>query len=437
MGLQQDFTFLHCADLHLDSPFRGIRSYSPVIAQKLSKAVFRSFERIIDLALQEKVDFVLLAGDLYDSADRSLSAQIALREQLVRLSYAGISAYIVHGNHDPLNGDQAKLALPDKVFRFKNEVEVFPLQTKDGLNIGNIIGYSYPESEENKNIARKMAESIQGAEGFNIALLHCNAGGIQDYANYAPCVLDDLRQSSIDYWALGHIHRPLVISRQDPVVVYPGTIQGRSIRETGAHGCYLVKVSAGRAIQSIFCPTDQIRWEEEEIDTSHLESDQDIFEALHALREKHRTIAEKRGIMLRVTLTGNTSLSRRLSREGYLEEMAEELNKTEETLSDFVWFERIQNRVHPLYPIENMRKTESFIGDFIREMDTFKSECCGRENFFSVIDEALGTTRWRGRELDSFLEELSAEEIREIVEKAMVQGLDGLLQGEDNLLCDL
>ena len=107
MGLQRDFTFLHCADLHLDSPFRGVRSYSPAIAGMLQDAVFKSFERVVDLALRERVDFVLLSGDLYDSADRSLSAQLALRRQLLRLSQAGIFVYMVHGNHDPLSGDRA------------------------------------------------------------------------------------------------------------------------------------------------------------------------------------------------------------------------------------------------------------------------------------------------------------------------------------------
>lgn len=432
MGLQRDFTFLHCADLHLDSPFRGVRSYSPAIAGMLQDAVFKSFERVVDLALRERVDFVLLSGDLYDSADRSLSAQLALRRQLLRLSQAGIFVYMVHGNHDPLSGDRAKLSLPERVFQFKGEVEVCPLYGKNDALIGHIAGYSYPTGDERGNVAIQMAKALESRKGFNVALLHCNVGGMEGHENYAPCSIEDLRDSSVDYWALGHIHRPMILSCENPLVVYPGTIQGRSVRETGPRGCYLVTVSAQGSISPIFYPTDKIRWWEETLDISSVEEEQVLMDTIENLRGKYRKEAEGRGIMLRVTLTGNTSLYRRLGRDGFMETLIGELNREEEALSDFVWIEAIQNKTRPDYSIENLRKTQTFVGDFLREIDTVRSQIRDNETLFALMDEGLGNGRWRRGDLEPYLQTLEREDIAQILEKAAIKGLDGLLKGEND-----
>ncbi|MDD3768905.1 MAG: DNA repair exonuclease [Aminobacterium colombiense] len=432
MGLQRDFTFLHCADLHLDSPFRGVRSYSPAIAGMLQDAVFKSFERVVDLALRERVDFVLLSGDLYDSADRSLSAQLALRRQLLRLSQAGIFVYMVHGNHDPLSGDRAKLSLPERVFQFKGEVEVCPLYGKNDALIGHIAGYSYPTGDERGNVAIQMAKALESRKGFNVALLHCNVGGMEGHENYAPCSIEDLRDSSVDYWALGHIHRPMILSCENPLVVYPGTIQGRSVRETGPRGCYLVTVSAQGSISPIFYPTDKIRWWEETLDISSVEEEQVLMDTLENLRGKYRKEAEGRGIMLRVTLTGNTSLYRRLGRDGFMETLIGELNREEEALPDFVWIEAIQNKTRPDYSIENLRKTQTFVGDFLREMDTVRSQIRDNETLFALMDEGLGNGRWRRGDLEPYLQTLEREDIAQILEKAAIKELDGLLKGEND-----
>src|SRR5437868_3130490 len=96
-----DFKFVHAADLHLDSPLRGVRAEGR-LREILDRATFTAMQRAVDLCLKEKVDFLLLAGDLFDAKDRSVRARLALREQLLRLDAAGIPSFIVHGNHDPL-----------------------------------------------------------------------------------------------------------------------------------------------------------------------------------------------------------------------------------------------------------------------------------------------------------------------------------------------
>jgi len=104
--------FIHCGDLHIDSPFKGISEIDPVLHDLLYRSTYESFNNIINLAIKEKVDCVLIAGDIYDSADKSLQAQLKFLEGLQRLSDDGIPSFVVHGNHDPLESWSATLEWP-------------------------------------------------------------------------------------------------------------------------------------------------------------------------------------------------------------------------------------------------------------------------------------------------------------------------------------
>ena len=122
--------FVHAADLHLDSPFSGLRSLAPDnVTSALRQATFDAYENIIDLCIAERADALLIAGDVYDGADRSLRAQLRFVDGLRRLDAAGIRSFICHGNHDPLNGWEARLDLPQGCVRFGDDVtgeSVFP-----------------------------------------------------------------------------------------------------------------------------------------------------------------------------------------------------------------------------------------------------------------------------------------------------------------------
>ena len=110
--------FVHTADLHLDSPFGGLRSIAPEIAETLYQATFNAYNNIIDLCIQEQVDALLIAGDVFDGADRSLKAQRKFVDGLNRLDGAKIRSFVFHGNHEPLNGGDAQVQFPRRCHRF-------------------------------------------------------------------------------------------------------------------------------------------------------------------------------------------------------------------------------------------------------------------------------------------------------------------------------
>ena len=191
------FTFIHAADLHLDSPFRGLSAHG-ALKDKLHEATFAALSRIVDLAISEKASFVVLAGDLFDERDRSVRARLRLRDALVRLHEAGIQSFIVHGNHDPLSGDTRALKLPSSVKVFSEKWEEASV-LRDGEVLCRVQGVSYPREKVTEDLSRHFGR--KGPE-FTVGLLHCNVGGDLTHANYAPCTVEDLGNRDLDYWAL-------------------------------------------------------------------------------------------------------------------------------------------------------------------------------------------------------------------------------------------
>ena len=214
--------FVHAAGLHLDSPFRGIRNEAPShVEGALSSATFDAYRNIIDLCLREQVAALLVAGDIYDGADRSLRAQLHFVHGLAQLEKAGIRSFIRHGNHNPPDGWEARLDLPAGCVRFGPEVDGFPV-FPDEPERATVHGVSYPAREVRENLTPLFAEAGSG-QGFNIGLLHANVGGNPDHDSYAPCSVSDLTETGLDYWAMGHVHTRRTLRERTQPSSIPGT----------------------------------------------------------------------------------------------------------------------------------------------------------------------------------------------------------------------
>lgn len=266
MEIMKAFSFIHTADLHLDSPFRGIYEINEDLSSELTEATFKTYNKIIDLCLEKNVDFLLISGDIYDGADKSLRAQLRFRDGLKRLATAGINVYIVHGNHDPLDIWSANLDWPENVHIFnKKTVEKLSVK-KDGEEVAQIYGISFQKKLVESNLAQEFPKISESEKSlFTIGLLHCNLGTNTGHEPYAPCSKKDLIDKNFDYWALGHIHKKLIIRDEYPLVVYSGNPQGLHPKESGAKGCFFVNVDESGAPTLEFIEVDSIRWFLEEL----------------------------------------------------------------------------------------------------------------------------------------------------------------------------
>ena len=151
----QPFRFIHCGDLHLGAPFNMLQVLAAPVDRAVSEATYVAFDTIIDTAIDEHVHAVVIAGDIYNSEDHNLEAQVRFVRAMYQLWEAHIPVYMVQGNHDPAESWKAQLQMPDNVHVFSSEqVQRFPLIVNN-IEIGGVYGISCGHGNENENYARQ------------------------------------------------------------------------------------------------------------------------------------------------------------------------------------------------------------------------------------------------------------------------------------------
>ena len=415
--------FVHAADLHLDSPFTGLKTAAPDnVANALYAATFTAYENIIDLCIDERVDALLVAGDVFDSADRSLRAQLKFVEGLKRLDEAGIRSFVCHGNHDPLDGWEARLDYPPGCKRFGAMFEAAPV-FEDNPQRAVVHGISYPTRDVYDNLALRVGRVDPNT--FSIGLMHANVGNRPGHDPYAPCSLDDLERPGINYWALGHVHTREVLSKQSPTVVYPGNSQGRHPNEPGARGVYLVEVDDDGTVNLDFRAVDTVRWERLDIDISGMETEQGLRDRLDQSMEDALAEADGRSVVLRVTLTGRGVLHGSLRRPGFIEDILNDLNGEWAHRSPFVWCERIEDETAPPFNREERVGGSDFLAEVLKTSDSAKEDPEIQARMRDSLDDL-----YRHRRYSKHLCEHSDDDLAALIEEAEAVVVD-LLAGDD------
>lgn len=363
-------TFIHAADLHLDSPMVGLKYLPKKIFERLQQSTFASFAKIVDAAILHQVDFVILAGDLFDGEDRSLRAQTRFRKQLERLAQQHIPVFIVHGNHDHLAGKWANIAMPQNAYVFPTEFTSETIEKQDGTKI-SLYGFSYPK----RHVTERRIDDYFRADGadFHIGLLHGHYEGNSDHGRYAPFSLADLLEKNYDYWALGHIHKRIHLT-EEPPVIYPGNIQGRHQNETGEKGCYLVTLTESNS-KLEFIPSADVIWENVSVDATTATSVAELQELCRNTVDQVRREAE--GILLHLTLQ-NVALPDAEKELLVLQELVETLQDEEkEENTSFVWPYKLTIEEAHQWEREHLITEADFYAELFQAVDTYETidEC--------------------------------------------------------------
>lgn len=354
------FKFIHAADIHLDSPLRGLSRYESAPAESIRDACRRAFENLIDLAIEENVAFVLLAGDLYDGDWKDYSTGIFLSQQVGRLGQHNISVFTVAGNHDAANRMTKVLDTPaNMTILSSRKVETIKL---DALAVA-IHGRSFGTQHVDANLAAGFSAAEKGM--FNIGLLHTSLDGREGHAVYAPCSIDDLRSKGYQYWALGHIHKQEFVSN-DPWIVFPGCVQGRHIRETGAKGCVLVTVEDG-TIEVDRIPLDVLRWALCSVDVTDVTEMREVLGRARKAIENERKSADGRPIAMRIRFAGATTLSKSIA--AYPERFEQQIKALgAEIAGDELWIERVETAVVGKLDLDSTLSDDSAFGKLLKEI---------------------------------------------------------------------
>lgn len=277
------FKFIHAADIHLDSPLKGLEQYEGAPVDQIREATRRALANLVELAVEQTVSFVLIAGDLYDGDWKEFRTGLFFVDQMRKLREAGIPVYLIAGNHDAANKMTKKLPMPDNVHLLAaNKPETVHLEACEVA----IHGQSFARSAVLDNLATGYPSPEPGM--FNIGLLHTSATGREGHETYAPCTIDDLRSKQYDYWALGHIHKRELLC-QDPPILFPGNLQGRHVRETGPKGCTLVTVDDQNRVRLEPVAVDVFRWEHCRVEAAGAENGDAVLDRVRSQLAKAAT----------------------------------------------------------------------------------------------------------------------------------------------------
>ena len=409
------FSFIHAADLHIDSPFRGVSAEAPEIATALHASTFRAYQALVETCIERGVDFLLIAGDVYDGQDRSLRAQLRFRDGLARLAEAGIRSYVVHGNHDPLDGRVGAIDWPEQVHVFGKQIDTVEF-VADGEPVAAISGVSFPKREVRQNLARKFKR--RKSTLFQIGLLHCNVGSDTGHEPYAPCDLEDLRSAGMDYWALGHVHTRQVLA-QDPWVVYPGNTQARHSREQDARGCYLVQVDAEGQAELEFVPLDVIRWVDGRISITEVESLDALEGAIVAKIEALARAADGRGIVCRIAVDGRGPLYGDLRAEDAADHLLERIRERFDGEAPFIWVQRVDIDARPEIDLADRAKRGDLLGEVLTAAREYREE----DGLSGLYEQALAEC-WGNTRVKKALDPPSAERLAALLTEAELLCLD-------------
>ena len=350
--------FLHAADIHLDSPMLNLDRYEGAPVEEFRSATRRAMDNLVMLAVEERVDFVLIAGDLYDGECKDMNTALALRRSLEDLAAADIRVFIAQGNHDA----QSRVT---KGFGLKMPANVHIFKTKKAHSVplddlGVVVhGQGFSDASITDNLSSGYPDPVSGA--FNIGLWHTNCGGAPAHDNYAPSTVEGLRAKGYDYWALGHVHKRQVLHQGDPWIVYPGNLQGRDVRETGPKGCTLVEVEGGQVTSVEHRALDVTRWAVCEVDTSECDGGEAVVNAVMNRLAEELEQADGRSLAARIVLTGASAAHKDLAT--HREHWNTQIRTTAaDRFDDRVWVEKVKHETKTSIDLESIAKRDDALG---------------------------------------------------------------------------
>ena len=323
------FRFIHTADLHLDSPLSSLALRNGELGELVRGATRKALERIVDLAIAEGVDALIVAGDLYDGSQTSMATALFLMGEMRRLDAAGVRVFLIRGNHDAQSQITRELTFPPNVHVFDGRGKPVRAGTLAGGREIHVHGISFAQPHAPGSLLPAFRAPV--ADAVNIGLMHTSLAGASRHDPYAPVGIADLAAHGFDYWALGHVHQRRVHA-QSPWIVMPGNPQGRDINEGGPKGVTLATIADDGAITLEERPTAIAVFERLAVDLAGVEDWRGMLERAEAVLGEAKAAAGGAHLVARLALTGGTPLAWRLRRDedlllGDLQNLADSLGE--------------------------------------------------------------------------------------------------------------
>lgn len=390
------FKFIHAADIHLDSPLRGLERYAGAPVEEIRGATRQALKNLVELAISEEVSFVLIAGDLYDGDWKDYNTGLFFVSQMARLSREGIRVVIIRGNHDAASQITKSLRLPENVF----ELSTQKVETKrfEDINVA-IHGQSYSKRDVTDDLSLKYP--LASKDHFNIGLLHTAMDGREWHDLYAPCKADGLIAKGYHYWALGHVHKREVISK-DPWITFPGNLQGRHAKETGPKGATLVKVEGGEVTSVEYPELDVVRWVVCDVDINEAASGYDMVDLVREALEREGLNAGGSTLATRVRVTGSSRAHKDISNDPA--QWANQIRATVADLGCNIWVEKILFNTRTTLDVEALLEHEDPLGNLLRAFRALRKNPEGLKELLKEFDDLKIKLPPEYRQMDNALD---------------------------------
>ncbi|MGQ3675107.1 metallophosphoesterase family protein [Xanthobacter sp. TB0139] len=422
MPSPDSFRFLHAADLHLDSPLRGLARRGEMAGAFL-EASRRALENLVEAAIHHQVAFVVIAGDIFDGDWKDFSTGQFFIRQMGRLAQADIRVFTLRGNHDAASVITKDLPIPRNVHIFSEDAA--ETVTMPELNVA-LHGHGFATRHVPRNIALDYPAARPGH--FNIGVLHTSLTGREGHEVYAPCSIPDLERSGYDYWALGHVHQREVVKNERPAIVYPGNLQGRHARETGPKGATLVEVQGGNITALTALTLDAARFERLEIDLSGVTNMGSLHQLARTALLAAVEGAEGRPLAARLVLKGETPLHAHLL--AHPGQIFEEMMALAAEAGTDVMVEKV--RLHTSDP-------QPHVSLSVTGFDAFLDEVAADPDFLAEISGTLDTLRQKSPPHLPPFDELGPDGMDGLARRAIMAARDAILAhlGDDAPAADL
>lgn len=415
------FRFIHCADLHLDSPLRGLTNREDAPVEVIRSAARRALDSLVALCIEQQVNFVVIAGDVYDGDWQDYSTGLYFHRAMARLHERQIPVYLIQGNHDAASIITKTLSLPPNVIQFP--VDHAATYTLDTLSVA-LHGRGFGQREVRDNLVPEYPDPLPGH--FNIGLLHTSCEGQTGHEPYAPCRLEDLVHKGYDYWALGHIHKRQVLHER-PYVVYPGNLQGRHVRELGSRGSTLVTVDDDRQVTLEHRAVDVLRWCLRTVNLEAVHTAQEFTGVIERELTAALDDSDGRPIAVRLVLTGKTALSGSILSDP-VRWQSEVENAAFSVDPDLIWVEQVKLEVEPLQTARTSARADdamSWLAESLKQAavdETFLTE-------FAQAAEAISSRMGAYAKWEDAVSVNSADDVRGLLSEAQAMLVTLLEQG--------
>jgi DNA repair protein SbcD/Mre11 len=371
---------VHAADLHIDSPLRGLARYEGAPVEQIRGATRRALENLVELCRQEQAALLLIAGDVFDGDWRDYSTGLFFAAQMARLREAGVRVVMLRGNHDAKSQISKELRLPDNV----RELSTRRPESVVFEDIGVAVhGQGFAAREVPEDLTARYPAPL--ASLFNIGLLHTSLNGRPGHEPYAPTTIDALRSKGYDYWALGHVHAREVVC-EEPFVVFPGNLQGRHAREVGPKGATLIAIESGRIAELRHEALDVVRWAVITVDASSARHPDEVVELVRERLSQQAAQAGGRLLAARVLLAGQSRAHARLSRDPE-RWLAEIRNCALDVSGAGVWLEKVELRTRSMLDLDQLARADDAIGQLARSLQALAGDDTGLGELAAMLAE--------------------------------------------------